>query len=202
MVFSLSNRFILSHVSLEHAVKQRTQQLQKINAELNSMAHIDPLTNIYNRRFFEKTFNSLVNINSKEQGSYWLALLDIDNFKEINDSYGHNMGDLVLVTIAQLIKQKLDENELLGRWGGEEYILLLQQDNKKLAQIVLESIRYDIESLAIESDLGEVKVTVSIGVVKYQHESLNTSVKNADQGLYLAKVGGKNKIEFFSADEG
>jgi diguanylate cyclase (GGDEF)-like protein len=77
----------------------------------------------------------------------------------------------------------------------------LQQDNKKLAQIVLESIRYDIERLVIESDVGEVKVTVSIGVVKYQQESLNTSVKNADKGLYQAKVGGKNKTEFFTVDE-
>jgi diguanylate cyclase (GGDEF)-like protein len=201
MVFSLSNRFILSHVNLEHAVKARTHELQKMNAELDSMAHIDPLTNIYNRRSFEDTFNRLVTTNSKVENNYWLALLDIDNFKKINDSYGHNIGDIVLVSLAELIKQKLDQNELLGRWGGEEYILLLQQDNKKLAQIVLESIRYDIERLVIESDVGEVKVTVSIGVVKYQQESLNTSVKNADKGLYQAKLGGKNKTEFFTIDE-
>lgn len=201
MGFSLSNRFLLSHVNLEHAVKERTQELQKMNAELDSMAHIDSLTNIYNRRSFEDTFNRLVSTKSNQDSSYWLALLDLDNFKAVNDSYGHNIGDLVLISLAELIKQKLDENELLGRWGGEEYILLLQQDNKKLAQIVLESIRYDVESLMIESDTGPIKVTVSIGVAKYQQESLNTGVKNADKALYQAKAGGKNKIEFFNAEE-
>jgi diguanylate cyclase (GGDEF)-like protein len=201
MVFSLSNRFILSHVNLEHAVKERTHELQKMNAELDSIAHIDPLTNIYNRRSFEDTFNRVVNSKSNVENGYWLALLDIDNFKKINDSFGHNIGDNVLVSLAELIKQKLDENELLGRWGGEEYILLLQQDNKKLAQIVLESIRYDVESLAIESDIGPVKVTVSIGVAKYQQELLNNTVKNADKALYQAKADGKNKIEFFIGED-
>jgi diguanylate cyclase (GGDEF)-like protein len=201
MASSLSNRFILSHANLEDAVKERTQALQKMNAELDSMAHIDPLTNIYNRRSFEDTFDRLVNTKSKGERCYWLALLDIDNFKEINDSYGHNIGDLVLVTLANIIKQKLDKNELLGRWGGEEYILLLEQDNIKLAQIILESIRYDVETLVIESDIGPIKVTVSIGVIKYQHQSLSTSIKNADKALYQAKLDGKNKIEFFTAEQ-
>ena len=201
MVFSLSNRFILSHVDLKQAVKARTHELKMMNAELDSMTHIDPLTNIYNRRSFEDTLNCLITTNSKVENNYWLALLNIDNFKKINDSYGHNIGDIVIISLAELIKQKLDQNELLGRWNGEEYILLLQQNNKKLAQIVLESIRYDIERLVIESDAGEVKVTVSISVDKYQQESLNTSVKNADKGLYQAKVGGKNKIEFITVGE-
>jgi polar amino acid transport system substrate-binding protein len=112
----------LSHANLEDAVKERTQALQKLNAELDSMAYNDPLTNIYNRRSFEDTFNRLVNTKSKGEHCYWLALLDIDKFKEINDSYGHNIGDLVLVSLANIIKQKLDKNELQGRWGGEEYI--------------------------------------------------------------------------------
>lgn len=160
----------------------------------------DALTNIYNRG---KVLNEvryireLIQCNDTE--NYYIAMLDIDNFKSINDRFGHSTGDLVLKIVAREIRDTINEEDILGRYGGEEFIVLVKDRSKEGYMNIIEQIRSNVENLLIEDEnKNNIKVTVSIGVEKLNiySKTLEENISLADKKLYIAKNTGKNKVIF------
>ncbi|HBA8276590.1 TPA: GGDEF domain-containing protein, partial [Escherichia coli] len=159
----------------------------------NHMATHDPLTNTYNRRYFIDSLKSI----SKYHG-FSVIMLDIDNFKNINDKWGHHIGDQVIVMVTRIIKKSIREEDVLGRLGGEEFGIIIKGDSQKLLLLIAERIRKNIEEQCAEKLLshGPERVTVSIGCFTSKENKLSPSemLVNADKALYQAKKAGKNKV--------
>ena len=126
---------------------------------------------------------------------YSVLLMDVDRFKEINDTYGHDTGDLVLIEISRAIKRSLFERDLLGRWGGEEFIVVLPDTDILEGLHAAEKIRQSIEDLEIFIEKHQIKATISIGLSTSDHEYLYYEyIKLADRRLYQAKAEGRNCV--------
>ena len=168
----------------------------RLHKEVEYNANYDSLTGIYNRRrsLYKINIirNNLLEINKK----YYLAIIDIDNFKRVNDIYGHNAGDKVLVEVTKLIKENIDENDVLGRYGGEEFILVF--DGKDDYVAILENLREKVQNLNINYEDSLIKVTISTGVeVLYgNNKTLEENIAVADKKLYKAKNSSKNVVVF------
>jgi diguanylate cyclase (GGDEF)-like protein len=197
MAFSLVRRFTYSYSELEMTVQHRTEELEQKNKELDEMAHIDPLTQTYNRRSFDDTVLQKVEQHRQNQTPFHIALCDIDNFKTINDTYGHSFGDLVLASLSDTIKAELRDEDFLARWGGEEFIIILQESDKERCAIALERIRLKVEQLTLETETSTVGVTITIGVTEYNgSKNLKDVINDSDEALYIGKEKGKNQIVF------
>jgi len=150
-------------------------------------SEFDALTKVYNRGRIEKIFNK---ITQEKSGS--IIFFDIDNFKKINDTFGHEKGDYVLKKISSLIASNLREKDYFGRWGGEEFLVILPDTTYERALIVAEKIRKIVEA----SDFDGIKVTISLGVTDFKENSdPQKVVKEADIALYQAKENGKNQVK-------
>lgn len=176
---------------LEQKVKQRTKELEKLNIKLSELANKDSLTNLYNRRHFFELINSFQNMTEREEKKSMLLMLDIDKFKNINDTYGHDMGDKVLQSFAKTVASKTRKGDIFARFGGEEFIIFLPYAETKQALLVAEKIRKSIEKSLVEN----IKYTISIGLSKYTG-NITTSIKEADKALYKAKENGRNQVVY------
>jgi diguanylate cyclase (GGDEF)-like protein len=162
--------------------------------QIRDSAFHDGLTDIFNKRYFFETLNMVSNLTEQ---NYCIVILDIDNFKRINDSYGHPMGDEVLKTISKLILKATRPNDIVARYGGDEIIMFFQNftDREKVYQRI-EGIRKEIEQTMITNDNDAISITVSIGVyIKHDvYMTLNDVIKKADEIMYLSKNSGKNRV--------
>nr|WP_288218780.1 GGDEF domain-containing protein [uncultured Clostridium sp.] len=162
-------------------------------------ANYDSLTGIYNRRKIIENINKLKERSDYECENYYIAMMDIDNFKKINDVYGHIIGDKVLVESASLIRNLIGPEDIVGRYGGEEFIIILKNRNNNFKD-TLERIRRGIEQLSIEINNDEyINITVSIGVAKFdvKNMTLEENIALADKSLYKAKNLGKNIVVYW-----
>ncbi len=167
-------------------------QVEANEKKLEKYANFDALTRIYNRRFITKAIEHLSDKNRRSAGndSFSLILLDIDNFKQINDTLGHNVGDEVLNRIASILNQQLRKEDIAARWGGEEFLLLLRRTNVEQAYLVAEKIRQIISGTNF---IHNIKVTVSVGIVeKNESDSIRALIHRVDAMLYYSKRKGKN----------
>jgi diguanylate cyclase (GGDEF)-like protein len=124
-------------------------------------------------------------------------MLDIDHFKKVNDTYGHQSGDEVLQTVSTTIRSTMRNTDFCGRYGGEEFVLVLIQTNLKEAMICIERMRTNIEKCVFPSIGDGFRVTASIGLSEYQmREAVETLIARADRALYRAKEGGRNRVEY------
>lgn len=182
------------------------KKLKKEIEKLKKLIYEDELTKVLNRRGFfklvEPLFNEINFIKSNPNRrknlkitNLSILLLDIDNFKKINDTYGHLIGDKVLITVANLIKDRLRDIDLIGRYGGEEIVISLLGANKNSAYNVAEEIRKKISTTQIKVKKNKkINITVSIGVAELTKEkTLDELIEKADQAMYKAKKSGKNK---------
>jgi len=184
------------NMELESLVEDRTKELEKANAQLKINSETDFLTTLPNRRFYERRLGE--NIATAKRNNTYLSLIiiDIDNFKLYNDTYGHDFGDIILRKIANCIKISLQRStDLVSRFGGEEFVVLLPDTNSKNAFVIAEKIRMNILGLDLaynQSDTGNI--TVSIGIEALKDDKLNKVdlFKNSDIALYKAKSNGKN----------
>ncbi len=161
--------------------------------KLEQLSKIDPMTGIYNRATLNVRIDAAIADCSATEDTFTLAIFDIDDFKAINDRFGHLMGDRVLIDIVETVRENLSETDMLFRWGGEEFILLLCGVPLEQAVAMLEGYRLQIEELYYPEG---IEVTCSFGVAQYrQGDDLDTLIARADEKLYLAKTGGKNRIE-------
>jgi len=178
--------------ALALAAQFNTTQKEKIKAEY--LALHDPLTNIYNRRGFAKITNGLFSTALRKKRDFAIVMFDIDEFKQLNDSYGHASGDEVLKAIATILQDSARQGDVYARWGGEEFILALPETNLTQGSALAERIRVAIESLEIPYQNKQLMITASFGIacLTADTEALNVLIGLADAKLYQAKAQGKN----------
>lgn len=166
---------------------------------LKNQAVRDPLTSLYNRRYFEEeVFNRILCAKTAHE-DYSVLMIDADHFKRVNDTYGHKVGDKVLIELAATAEKALRENDIVARYGGEEFVIYLEKVNADKAKIVAERLRESMAAIVVYSDEGEeVRFTVSIGVSSSEvSDNVDTLIKTADEALYRAKQTGRNRVEIF-----
>jgi len=180
----------------EVRARVKTQlKLKKYQEKLKELATKDPLTGLYNRGYFMEVVE-IFQKNKKRYGkSLSVILMDIDNFKKINDTYGHDIGDEVLKTLAKILKENIRKSDIPVRFGGEEFLLLLPETKLNQAAELAERIRKNVEDATVFTHNGSIKFTVSIGVAEvYSNEEVEKAIIRADNALYEAKRSGKNKV--------
>lgn len=199
-------RFFLSSTVLtylmyayESAFYHANQELRKIHEkeiqyleELQYLSTTDPLTGLFNRRRMYEALELQMNNTQRYQEQFSLIIFDIDDFKHINDHYGHNVGDDVLKAIAESVKNIVRKTDYVCRWGGEEFLVLLPKIKQEDAVVIAEKLRVEIEALLYPQGLH---VTCSFGVAQYKEGiAINDLINSADQALYHAKKIGKNTV--------
>lgn len=175
--------------------------IKKINfmySHTRFLSLTDALTGLYNRRHFDNTVEREF-LRSKRYGSnLTIAIIDIDFFKKINDTYGHLCGDYILKEAAYLILDNFRKTDIVFRYGGEEFVVILTETSLENSAIPLERLRQTIESYSFKYNDKNLKVTVSIGASSNKTENVNYFIDNADKALYKAKNSGRNKVMLFS----
>ena len=199
-----------SRDELEIRVKQRTMDLREVNNKLSyeisqriiaqqalqEAATIDPLTGLYNRRAILDRMKQEFVRNKRNDAPFCIIITDIDHFKAVNDTKGHDAGDSVLVEMAVRMRGMLRSMDALSRWGGEEFLLLLPDTSIENGLVVAEKIRTRIESSPFYVRGEELRITSSFGVAKHDPEMEGEAlIKKADEALYRAKELGRNRVE-------
>ncbi|MFP3159419.1 MAG: diguanylate cyclase [Hydrogenobaculum sp.] len=152
----------------------------------------DPLTGIYNRRYLEEKLEEYMNLAQRHNRPLSLIMFDIDFFKHINDSFGHDLGDKVLKAISKLVSENIRNTDIFARYGGEEFVIIAPETTKEDAKTLAEKLRVSIENLHFEE---EIHITCSFGVVSLEkHDTKETLLKRADDALYEAKRTGRNRV--------
>lgn len=190
------------NIRLNQLVQQRTEALEQANSALLQQARTDFLTRLPNRLAFSEQFELLQRQAIRQKLPFTLALLDIDHFKSINDTYGHDAGDVVLTKVAQTLSQRLRQRDVLARWGGEEFILLLPETTTEGAFIVCEELRQSLMQLVIEYDHKQITVTATLGLAQLDDVQLELVrwQSAADIALYQGKKTGRNKVVLYQGD--
>lgn len=172
------------------------------NAQLYSMAITDELTRLYSVRHFHYSIGREFQISETTDGSITLLMIDIDNFKWVNDTYGHPLGDVVLRQSAQCLLHSIRDNDLAFRYGGEELVVLLPSTKPEGGVVVAERIRESIDNHLFEEGSLQLRITVSIGLASYPQHAANSKdlLSAADKALYTAKKTGKNRVVISGKD--
>lgn len=171
---------------------------------LQELAHIDHLTSLYNRRYLYRLGKRLLNRSNKGANSFAAIMLDVDHFKKINDEYGHSTGDQVLTQIARACIDECRPSDIVGRFGGEEFLLLLPNTQLSEALIVAERIRVKITDINIDSNNPSPQgaiISASLGVCCSNQETyldFDELIKRADEAMYRAKAAGRNRVQSLS----
>lgn len=174
---------------------QYQRQLLEVAESLRRAANQDPLTGIPNRRYLMERLKEETERASRKGSRLAIAMMDVDHFKQINDRYGHEVGDTALCEIAGAVRQGVRRYDIYGRWGGEEFLLLLPETTEAEAVAVLERIRRLIGAVRVG---GEVPTALSVSfglTLQRRGESLDETLRRADEGLFRAKDAGRNRIE-------
>jgi diguanylate cyclase (GGDEF)-like protein/PAS domain S-box-containing protein len=173
---------------------------KKTEEQLYQLSITDPLTNVYNRRFFMQMLKQEIERAQRTGRSFSVIMLDLDHFKSVNDRFGHAAGDLVLKTIADAVDRRIRKTDILARWGGEEFIILLPETPVDSAANLAEELRANLSSL-IMPEVGHV--TASFGVAGYvPSDTVDTIVMRADHMLYEAKAAGRNCVRYANDTDG
>jgi len=177
---------------------KRELQLKSYQEELKLLASIDPMTKLYNRRYFNEIAANILNGERRNACELSLMILDIDTFKNINDTYGHTIGDEVIIFISDILRKNQRKSDVICRYGGEEFVVLLPETSLEDAVLVAEKMRNCIaESMVSVGGEESFKVTVSIGVSNIDilnEPNIEAALSIADQALYEAKNSGKNRV--------
>jgi diguanylate cyclase (GGDEF)-like protein len=175
-----------------------------IRQQLEHASTTDQLTGLYNRRLFIHLAEIELSKVQRSNLQLSLIVLDIDNFKKINDRYGHKCGDKALSHVAEILQLTVRPNDILSRWGGEEFIILLPDTDIDSAVLVAERLRLGIATQAIMCDKQAYNLTVTLGLAenKNNNSSLDSLIEQADHALYLGKAYGKNRSVIADRDPG
>ncbi len=165
--------------------------IQKDKTALEILANTDPLTGLSNRRHFYEIIEKYSAMSAREKNISSVLMFDIDHFKNVNDTYGHDIGDEILKDFAKTIVNNIRKGDLFARFGGEEFTLFLPHTNLENTLVLAEKLRYAIESLR---SVQNIHFTVSIGVSEF-FGKIDTTIKEADTALYRAKESGRNRVE-------
>ncbi|MEW5767599.1 MAG: diguanylate cyclase [bacterium] len=170
-----------------------------LHKKVEKLSVTDELTDLYNYRHFQERLQEELVRAKRYQSAFSLIMLDIDDFKKVNDTYGHLMGDTVLKELARVIKGVTRGVNIVARYGGEEFVIILPEENKMGASVMAERLRKNVEEVEFLKASGvknSIRTTISLGVSTYPEDGVNERdlIKKADEALYQAKKGGKNRV--------
>ncbi len=188
----------------EHTVYRTHKELKFMKEKMDEYVHLiegisrkDPLTNIYNRRAIVEHIENQIELAKRYGHPFCVMLFDIDYFKSVNDTYGHDMGDEVLQTMSAFLKKHLRGSDIIGRWGGEEFIVVMIESDIRLGYSKAEDLRERICNLGFTRP--KLAISASIGVTEYKKgDSVNDLVKHADIAMYTAKSQGRNRVHVYN----
>ena len=194
MMFFILPYWLVVCVLCDFIIKSWRQR----EADVRYLAERDPLTGLHNRHYLDQQIPLLLKEVIAEQQMLSIVVIDLDHFKKINDQFGHLWGDKVLQAAAQVLKQNVRKSDIVGRFGGEEFILVLPNTYETEALAIAERIRYQLASLSLQDDQQRaIPVSGSLGLVSKQpalDTAFNTLVHFADLALYRAKANGRNQV--------
>jgi diguanylate cyclase (GGDEF)-like protein len=190
-------------VATKLELQKLTRELAEKNRRLEKLAHIDGLTEVYNHRYFQNYLEKEVSRADRNEKSISLVMIDVDHFKAFNDVHGHLAGDFILKELCRLIQGKLREYDLLSRYGGEEFAVVLPETEKADAETVAEKLRQSIEDHLFAGPEGEYQITVSMGVASIQPVKdtfkRNDLIDFADRAMYESKRKGRNRVTVYAS---
>jgi len=182
---------------LEQRVAERTRQLEEANESLQHLATVDPLTGAWNRRHFRELAENEMDRAARYGRPLTVAMLDVDHFKAVNDEHGHTAGDAVLADVVARLRERLRSVDLLGRYGGEEFALVLPETDPDAALAAAERLRRAVAAAPVMlADGTTLEVTISLGVTRVTAEdgALDGPINRADAALYAAKAAGRDRV--------
>jgi diguanylate cyclase (GGDEF)-like protein len=190
------NQVEVSRLSLELKKSQlQSKQFQEDVEKLEHDSSHDHLTGAGNRRHLDRVLSENWSSNSNETQINHLAMLDIDDFKKVNDNFSHKMGEEILQQTAKIIQIHLGENDLLFRSGGEEFVMLIKGKSRKKAINIYENIRHSIENYNWQNFHKDVSVTATLGMVSHtETQRIKRALHGADERMYHGKIKGKNRL--------
>lgn len=200
---SINERFErqLKRIGKVARISDRYQEMMRdLNEALREASHRDPLTGLYNRRMVMERLREETAMVVAGGSPYAIAMIDVDHFKRVNDQFGHEVGDRVLVEMAQALASRLQGDELCARWGGEEFMLILPNTGIERARQVVENLQVHVRQVPLVIAEQQLWLTVSVGVALYQPgENFSAAIDRADRALYRAKQLGRDRVY---ADDG
>ena len=194
---------LVARVKVHLKIKKLQDELKHSNELLLELSNTDHLTKLFNRRYMMDALDKEVQRCVRNRGELSLIILDIDYFKKVNDSFGHQQGDVVLQTMALMLKKELRGYDCAARYGGEEFVAILPDSSLKESVLVAERIRLAVQNAKFNGELAKLSLTISLGVASYSHEQPETVdgfIKLADDALYRAKGNGRNRVELHVPD--
>ena len=197
-------RSMLRIKRLQEELEERERQLLEANERLRHMSRTDGLTGLDNRRYIEQQLDMMFAHAERLNEPLSCVMCDLDRFKSVNDEHGHHAGDAVLKQFAAILKHEAREIDRVGRYGGEEFVLLLPGTVLDAAVTFAERVRKEVEGHTFEFDGGSVRRTASFGVASWPHPRISSCeqiVRTADDALYVAKETGRNRVVRFDSDE-
>jgi diguanylate cyclase (GGDEF)-like protein len=188
---------LVARVKVQLKLKLLQDELKRSNEMLKELSNTDPLTQLFNRRYMMEVLDREMQRTARKGSPISILLMDIDNFKKVNDTYGHQLGDVVLVNVASVIKKHLRTYDVAARYGGEEFVAILPETPLDEAMAAAERIRTATQQSSYANKLQNLKVTISIGVATFPMpglDSVDDLIRIADEGLYKAKSEGRNRV--------
>ena len=181
------------------ALEETNSQLLEAQQALEQMAVTDPLTALYNRRYFTERLSEAFGMIDREPVAIHIIMFDLDHFKNVNDTYGHQMGDAVLLQFSHILRRAVRKNDIIARIGGEEFVIAMFNIPSDRANAAADRIRAEVEKYKFESDGYKLRMTTSVGVASYpdlklENPTLEKMLQEADEALYYAKTHGRNRM--------
>ena len=189
---------LLARVKVQLKVKTLQDHLKESNRQLRKLSQTDMLTGLYNRRHMMAALESEFDRSKRTSTPFALLMIDLDHFKEVNDTYGHQQGDEVLKSVSHEIQTQLRQYDSAARFGGEEFALILPLTTLEEGTMVAERLRQIFSKMQFTGPISDLKITASIGIAAIPHMKINSTedlIRLADDALYMAKGNGRNRVE-------
>jgi two-component system cell cycle response regulator len=190
-------RSMLRIKRLQDELDLKNRELEIVNKRLRKLSITDGLTELFNHRHVHELLHEEFERSKRTGESMAVAMMDLDRFKQVNDNHGHPTGDVILYETAQILKDTAREIDMVGRYGGEEFIVILPDTDEEAAAQFADRVRRRVEEHTYKDEAQQVKMTLSGGVAAFPEEGLenpDTLIKRADEALYTAKESGRNRI--------
>jgi len=190
---------LIARVKVQLKIKSLQDRLRESNRMLQQLSLTDPLTGLANRRFFVDALDKAFKRSLTDESFLSLAILDLDYFKLVNDTYGHQAGDEVLIQVANLLRQNLRPFDIVARYGGEEFAILLPQTDLRTALAITERLRFRVGKISFTEDLQDLAISASIGLASLplpDGGTIEKFLRAADDALYQAKHNGRNRVVY------
>jgi diguanylate cyclase (GGDEF)-like protein len=184
-------------VGLQLKIKRMLKDLEKSKKQLGLLASIDPLTKLYNRRYFRLYSDNIIANAKKHNIPICILMFDLDDFKQVNDTYGHNIGDKVLIEVANLLQRLISNNDIVCRYGGEEFVIMFKNSTIKETEEFAFRLKDEMSKIIIK-EYDKIKVSASIGVSSVNlktDNSIEEALNRADSALYDVKCSTKNDVK-------